>query len=61
MVSPTRIGRSKSRISPETKLFTMLYRPKPIPTPNAPAMMVTFVRSSPRIARPARKPSARRM
>src|SRR2546427_3401565 len=36
-MSPTRIGRSKSRISPETKLFTMLCRPKPRPTPKAPA------------------------
>jgi hypothetical protein len=39
-VSPTWIGRSKSRISPETKLLTMLCRPKPIPTPNAPAVGV---------------------
>src|SRR4029453_8101470 len=40
MVSPTRIGRSKSRITPETKLFTTLRRRKPIPTPNAPAVGV---------------------
>jgi hypothetical protein len=31
MASPTWIGRSKSRISPETKLFTRLCRPNPIP------------------------------
>ena len=36
-VSPTLIGRSKSRIRPEMKLFMRFCRPNPRPTPNAPA------------------------
>ena len=42
ITSPTLMGRSNSRISPETKLLTMACMPKPMPTPRAPPMMVTF-------------------
>jgi len=52
----TSIRRSNSRINPETMLLTTFWRPKPIPTPNAPARMVTFVRSTPRVASASRKP-----
>ena len=55
--SPTFTGRSKSRISPETKLFTMFCKPKPIPTPSAPARTVNFVMSTPRAAIATKNPS----
>ena len=45
--SPTRIGRSASRIRPETKLLTIDWRPKPIPTERAPATIAILARSSP--------------
>ena len=51
MVSPGWTGRSKSRIRPETKLFTTFWRPKPMPTPKAPASSDNFYRSSPRPSR----------
>ena len=37
--SPILKGRSNSRIRPATKLLTMLWRPNPIPTDSAPALM----------------------
>src|SRR5215207_7855616 len=46
--SPTRIGRSHRRIRPETKLFTIDCRPKPIPTESAPATMAIRSRLRPR-------------
>jgi hypothetical protein len=46
-VSPTRTGRSKSRIRPLTKLLTTFCRPKPMPTPSAPATMAKFCSSTP--------------
>src|SRR5881409_2763556 len=55
-MSPTWIGRSKSRMSPDTKLLTMLCRPKPMPTPNAPTRTVTLVRSSPSTPKASAKP-----
>ena len=45
--SPTLIGRSMSRIRPETKLLTIDCRPKPMPTERAPATMARFVMSKP--------------
>src|SRR2546422_801670 len=45
------------RMSPETKLLTMPCRRKPTPTRNAPARIVTRVRSTPRIVTPNRKPT----
>ena len=59
MLSPTWAGRSKSRISPETKLFTTFCRPKPIPTPKAPASSVKRSRLSPVAAIAMKKPTAR--
>src|SRR6478672_493240 len=50
MTSPTFIGRSKSRISPDTKLLITFCNPNPIPTLNAPARIVTFVKSIPECA-----------
>jgi hypothetical protein len=55
--SPILTGRSKSRISPETKLLNMFCRPKPTPTLNAPARIVTFVISKPSAATAAKKPA----
>ena len=49
--SPTRIGRSASRISPETKFDTTDCRPKPMPTDSAPATSAIFCRSMPISAR----------
>ena len=45
--SPTLIGRSTSRIRPETKLLTIDCRPKPMPTDSAPATMARLVMSRP--------------
>ena len=45
--SPTLIGRSNRRMSPETKLLTIDCRPKPIPTDNAPAIRARLPRSKP--------------
>ena len=45
--SPTLIGRSASRIRPETKLLTIDCRPKPMPTPRAPATSARLEKSSP--------------
>ena len=45
--SPTRIGRSNSTIRPDTKLLTMLCKPKPTPTPTALAKMVKRSRLMP--------------
>ena len=50
--SPLLIGRSKSRMSPETKLLTMFWRPKPMPTLRAPMTIASFVRSRPAAAVP---------
>ena len=47
--SPTRTGRSKSTIRPETKLLTTFCRPKPTPMPNAPPRIVTRSRLMPSI------------
>ena len=55
--SPTLIGRSKSKISPETKLLTMLCRPKPMPTESAPAIIAKFERLKPRMLIAAIKPT----
>jgi hypothetical protein len=57
--SPTWIGRSKSRMSPDTKLFTTFWSPKPTPTPSAPAMIVMRVRSIPSAPSPIMNPSSR--
>ena len=45
--SPLRIGRSNNKIKPETKLLTMFFRPKPIPTDKAPAITAKFLNSIP--------------
>jgi hypothetical protein len=45
--SPTLIGRSNSRMRPETKLLTTDCRPKPTPTDSAPAMIARLERSTP--------------
>ena len=47
IVSPTRTGRSNARINPLTRLFTTFCNPKPIPTPNAPMIMVNLSRGIP--------------
>ena len=36
-VSPMRKGRSKMRMTPDTKLLTMFCKPRPTPTPRAPS------------------------
>src|SRR5262245_26559561 len=47
--SPTRIGRSVSRMRPDTKFDTMDCSPNPIPTESAPAINVIFqVEAEPR-------------
>ena len=61
IVSPICTGRSKIRISPETKLFTTFCRPKPRPTPNAPARIEKRVMSNPAAASASRKPRNRTM
>ena len=45
--SPTRIGRSASRMSPETKFDTIDCSPKPMPTESAPATSAIFCGSMP--------------
>ena len=45
--SPTLMGRSNSTMRPETKLLTMLCKPKPTPTPSALAKMVNRSRLTP--------------
>ena len=45
--SPTRIGRSASRIRPDTKFETIDCRPKPMPTESAPATSAIFCGSMP--------------
>src|SRR6516225_30459 len=45
MTSPTLMGRSKSRIRPDTKLLITFCNPNPMPTVNAPARIVTFAKS----------------
>lgn len=45
--SPTLMGRSISKMMPETKFDTMVCRPKPIPTDSAPATMASDDRSIP--------------
>ena len=57
IVSPVCTGRSNSRISPDTKLFTTFCRPKPMPTPNAPASSVKRDKSMPAAPIASRKPS----
>ncbi len=42
--SPRWMGRSKSRMSPEAKLFTRFCSPSPAPTPKALARIVSFAR-----------------
>ncbi len=55
--SPTSIRRSNRTTIPETKLLTTFCSPNPMPTPNAPARMVTLVRSTPSAASASRKPA----
>jgi hypothetical protein len=57
MMSPILIGRSKSRISPETKLLKMFCSPKPTPTLKAPANIVNRVISKPKAAMATKKPT----
>ena len=57
--SPTRIGRSKSRITPETKLLTTFWSPKPMPTPNALSIRVTRSREKPIAPMATTKPTTR--
>ena len=45
--SPSLIGRSISRMIPETKFCTMFCRPKPMPTDSAPATRASEERSMP--------------
>ena len=45
--SPTRIGRSVSRMRPDTKFDTTDCSPKPMPTESAPAISAIFCRSKP--------------
>jgi hypothetical protein len=45
--SPSEMGRSISRMMPETKLLTTFCRPKPIPTDSAPTRTPSAVRSIP--------------
>ena len=58
--SPTLIGRSSIRITPDTKLEKMVCRPKPMPTDRAPKTMARLERSIPAAAIPvtaaSRKP-----
>ena len=54
--SPRWIGRSKSRMSPEAKLFTRFCSPSPAPTPKALARIVSLVRSTPSAASARVKP-----
>ena len=56
IVSPTWNGRSNSRISPDTKFVTTLCRPRPAPTPIAPASTVTLFRSIPEAPTASRNP-----
>ena len=58
--SPTWIGRSKSKISPETKLDTRFCSPKPSPTPSAPASSVTRERPMPAALKASTTPPSRR-
>ena len=58
-VARTFIGRSKSRISPDTKLLITFCNPNPIPTLNAPARIVTFVKSIPSAPKATKKPMSR--
>src|SRR5262249_40875131 len=55
MASPAWMGRSRSRMMPETKLLTMVWRPKPTPTPRAPVRMVSRFRSTPMAPTATRK------
>ena len=54
--SPTLIGRSSIRMSPEAKLLTTLCNPIPTPIADAPASSVTLVRSMPSAAIASTKP-----
>ena len=45
--SPTAMGRSTSRMMPETKFDTTCCMPKPMPTDSAPATKASEVRSIP--------------
>ena len=47
MMSPILMGRSKSKINPQTKLLTTVCNPNPTPTVNAPARIVALLRSDP--------------
>ncbi|MNT83708.1 hypothetical protein D3C72_2236160 [compost metagenome] len=47
MMSPTRKGRSTSRMSPETKLAKISCRPKPRPTVSAAAIHCSWLQRSP--------------
>ena len=51
--SPVLMGRSSSRMMPETKLLTMFCRPNPMPTDSAPATMAMLVKLTPTTDRPA--------
>jgi len=46
-------------MSPEMKLFTMVCRPKPTPTPKAPVSRVRRFTSTPMVAIATRKPRSR--
>src|SRR5262247_276058 len=56
--SPTLIGRSISKIRPDTKLLTIDCRPKPMPTDRAPATMARLVMSNPAYDRASRAAKA---
>ena len=55
-VSPIWMGRSNMRIRPETKLFTTVCSPKPMPTLRAPRTMASRSRGMPAMERAIRKP-----
>ena len=48
--SPTLIGRSNSRISPDTKLFTTFCSPNPSPTVRAVTSRLSCVKLTPAVA-----------
>ena len=59
MTSPILIGRSKSRIRPDTKLLITFCSPNPIPTLKAPARIVIFVKSIPSAPKAMKNPTSR--
>ena len=56
-VSPGWIGRSNIRIRPETKLFTTVCSPKPMPRLSAPSTMASCDTSKPAAASATTSPS----